>query len=152
MSSSAAVEVDAIVRRLPAWLNAVDAVNEQAARRVGVGVSDLACVHELVVDGPLPAGELARRLRLSTGAITHLVDRLVRAGLVTRVRDEADRRRVLVQVDPTARDGLLDAYAGLDQQVRHTLSRFGPAELTIIDRFVTACLTDTQALLDQDDR
>jgi DNA-binding MarR family transcriptional regulator len=144
-------EVEAIVRRLPAWLNAVDAVNEQAARQVGVGVSDLACMHELIVDGPLAAGELARRLRLSTGAITHLVDRLVRAGLVTRVRDEDDRRRVLVQVDSAARDGLLGAYAGLDRQIRHTLTKFDTTELAVIDRFVAACLADTQALLGQDE-
>lgn len=57
--------IDSIVRRLPLWFGAVDAVNEQAARELGIGVSDLACVHELVVDGPLPAGELARRLRLT---------------------------------------------------------------------------------------
>ncbi|MCA0252612.1 MAG: MarR family transcriptional regulator [Actinobacteria bacterium] len=143
--------IDDIVRRLPAWISAVDAVNEHAARQAGIGVSDLACVHELVVDGPLPSGELARRLRLSTGAVTHMIDRLIAAGLVTRTRDDNDRRRVFIQVDPAARAGLLDAYAGLDHQIRRTLSRFTAAELAVIDRFVADCLTDTQALLDQDE-
>lgn len=142
--------VDDIVRRLPAWFTAVDAINARAARQVGIGVSDLACVHELIVDGPLASGELAQRLRLTTGAITHMIDRLVSAGLVTRVRDEADRRRVFVQVDPAARAGLLQTYAGLNRQVRRTLSRFGPDELAVIDRFVAGCLHDTQALLAED--
>jgi DNA-binding MarR family transcriptional regulator len=46
----------------------------------------------------MPAGELARRAGLSPAAVTAAVDRLERAGYVVRVRDEEDRRRVLVDV------------------------------------------------------
>lgn len=103
-------------RGIPGWLSAVDAVNEAIARQAGVGPSDLSCLHEVIVDGPLPAGELARRLRLTTGAITHMIDRLTQAGLVQRVRDGGDRRRVLVEAVPQARAQMFERYRRLDSQ------------------------------------
>ncbi|WP_226360129.1 MarR family winged helix-turn-helix transcriptional regulator [Pseudonocardia sp. ICBG1142] len=145
MSSEEAVEL--IVRLLPPWLSAVQAVNEVIAREAGVGASDLRCVHELVVDGPLPAGELARRLHLTSGAITHMVDRLTAAGLVCRVQDRRDRRRVLVEADPVARERLIKRYTMLDEQVRRTLAQFTAAERAVVARFVEASVRDIRALL-----
>ncbi|ALL79984.1 hypothetical protein AD006_32355 (plasmid) [Pseudonocardia sp. EC080610-09] len=132
---------------MPSWLAAVQAVNEVIAHEAGVGASDLRCVHEVVVDGPLPAGELARRLQLTTGAITHMLDRLTAAGLVERVRDTRDRRRVLVEADPEARQQLLGQYKPLDEQMRTTLLEFSVEEQAVIARFVEACVRDTRGLL-----
>nr|WP_255669214.1 MarR family transcriptional regulator [Aeromicrobium duanguangcaii] len=49
-------------------------------------------------DEPLSVGELGARLHLDSGTLTPLLKRLAAAGLVTRSRDEADERRVLVSV------------------------------------------------------
>lgn len=141
--------VERIVRCLPPWLSAVDAVNEVVAREAGIGPSDLACLHEVIVDGPLPAGELARRLRLTTGAITHMIDRLVEAALVQRVRDAADRRRVRIEAVPEALEHMLDRYGRLDVQTRTTLAGFSADEQEVIARFIETSLHDTRALLDE---
>jgi len=66
------------------------------ARRMGTNATDMAAVGELVQHGPLGVAELARRLGIRTASATVLVDRLERAGHVERVRDTADRRRVVV--------------------------------------------------------
>ena len=50
--------------------------------------------------GSLSAGELAARVSLSQGTVTDILNRLEKRGLITRVKDSQDRRRVLVQ--PTA--------------------------------------------------
>jgi DNA-binding MarR family transcriptional regulator len=42
--------------------------------------------------------QLARTLLLTAASVTHRVDRLERAGLVRRVPDAADRRRVSVEL------------------------------------------------------
>jgi DNA-binding MarR family transcriptional regulator len=42
-------------------------------------------------------GELARQTNLTTGAVTGVIDRLERHGLVVREHDAVDRRRVLVR-------------------------------------------------------
>ena len=47
---------------------------------------------------PMTVGELGARLRLDSGTLTPVLKRLEQAGLVTRRRDSADERRVLVAV------------------------------------------------------
>jgi len=49
-------------------------------------------------DHPLTVGELGSRLRLDSGTLTPLLKRLEAAGHVVRRRDDADERRVLVEV------------------------------------------------------
>jgi DNA-binding MarR family transcriptional regulator len=52
----------------------------------------------LGLEGPLSHSTLAQRAGCSAPSTTGLVDRLQREGLVERVRDEDDRRVVLVQL------------------------------------------------------
>lgn len=47
---------------------------------------------------PMTVGALGERLRLDSGTLTPLLKRLESAGLVTRRRDHADERRVLIGV------------------------------------------------------
>ncbi|GIH23037.1 hypothetical protein Aph01nite_13470 [Acrocarpospora phusangensis] len=98
----------------------VDTVGQAAAARIGINQTDLICLNALFRDGPMTAGQLAAAIGLTSGATTTAVDRLVRAGYVTREGDPADRRRVLVVAsEEGARhafalfDGLLEAVARL---------------------------------------
>jgi DNA-binding MarR family transcriptional regulator len=58
---------------------------------------------ELLNGAPLSVGTLGTRLDMDTGTITPLVKRLEGAGFVTRTRDPADERRVLVDLTPRGR-------------------------------------------------
>jgi DNA-binding MarR family transcriptional regulator len=58
---------------------------------------------ELLDGAPVGVGALGGRLGMDTGTITPLVKRLEAAGLVTRTRDTADERRVLVDLTPAGR-------------------------------------------------
>jgi len=49
------------------------------------------------------AGELARIAELTSGTMTARLDQLERQGLVRRVRDQNDRRSVLVELTPAGR-------------------------------------------------
>lgn len=57
---------------------------------------------ELYSGAPRAVGELGNKLAMDTGTITPLLKRMQASGLVTRVRDTADERRVLVDLSPTA--------------------------------------------------
>jgi DNA-binding MarR family transcriptional regulator len=69
--------------------------------------SDLAASHGLtgpqalllkaLQHGKLSAGELASRVSLSQGTVTDILNRLEKRGLIMRLRDTSDRRRVLVE-------------------------------------------------------
>jgi DNA-binding MarR family transcriptional regulator len=73
------------------------------ASRSGINVTDMQCINLLQLRGPMTPGQLAEAMFLTTGgAITAVIDRLEKAGMVRRSRDERDRRRVLVEA---AEDG-----------------------------------------------
>jgi DNA-binding MarR family transcriptional regulator len=76
---------------------ATDVVDELVSELLGVNRTDARCLDILDQHGSMSAGDLAEASRLSTGAITAVIDRLERSGLARRVPDPADRRRVLVE-------------------------------------------------------
>ncbi|PSJ37885.1 MarR family winged helix-turn-helix transcriptional regulator [Allosphingosinicella deserti] len=70
--------------------------DRRMAERLGLGYNDYRCLDLLLARGAMQAGELARAIGFTTGAVTGIVDRLVRAGFVERAVDSADLRRVVV--------------------------------------------------------
>jgi DNA-binding MarR family transcriptional regulator len=81
---------------------ATDVVDEVISQLLGINRTDARCLDILDQHGSMSAGNLAEASRLTTGAITAVIDRLERAGLARRVPDPADRRRVLVELTPKA--------------------------------------------------
>src|SRR5260370_36969272 len=75
---------------------------QTVASRVGVSSSDLECLDFLNIEGRVTAGRLAELTGLTTGAITGVVDRMEKAGLVRRERDESDRRKGFIAIVPEA--------------------------------------------------
>jgi DNA-binding MarR family transcriptional regulator len=75
-------------------------------------------------------GNLAERLRIQHHSAVELVDRLAEAGLIMRVHDPQDRRRVLLALTETAEARLADLSAIHLQE----LQALRPALLEILDR------------------
>src|SRR5258708_33794037 len=73
---------------------------QTVANVTGISGSDLECLDFLNLEGRVTAGRLAELTGLTTGAITGVVDRLEKAGLVRRERDETDRRKVFIATVP----------------------------------------------------
>jgi DNA-binding MarR family transcriptional regulator len=91
-----------------------DAMDAAAAAFFGIHRTDLSLLDVLqLAGGPISAGELARRGTLSPAAVTAALDRLERAGYVRRVRDERDRRRVLVEVTDKMLETAREVYGPL---------------------------------------
>lgn len=75
--------------------------NQAVADHLSLHPTDLQCLNLLSLEAaPVTTGRIAELTGLTTGSATRLVDRLERAGYVTRARDTADRRRVLVATVP----------------------------------------------------
>jgi DNA-binding MarR family transcriptional regulator len=64
----------------------------------------LMALQHLAADGPLTVGELALHLGLSKAATTELVDRIKAKGLVDRIHDDRDRRRVFIWLTEKGRE------------------------------------------------
>ncbi|MET9518455.1 MarR family winged helix-turn-helix transcriptional regulator [Streptomyces sp. NPDC002994] len=75
--------------------------SQAVADHLGLHPTDLQCLNLLNLEtGPVTIGRVAELTGLTTGSATRLVDRLERAGYLTRRRDTQDRRRVLVEAVP----------------------------------------------------
>lgn len=96
--SDIADEVIVAIRRV---IRAVDLHSRMLAASHGLTGPQALILKELR-SGSLSAGELAARISLSQGTVTDILNRLEKRGLVKRVRDTEDRRRVLVEVTADA--------------------------------------------------
>ena len=93
-------DLDAATAGLRALIIAGDQYRLQVATYFGMGLSDSFAISNLLVNGALTHGELARLVGVSTSGATVLVDRMQAAGIAQRVTDPDDRRRVLVELTP----------------------------------------------------
>ena len=110
-----------------------------AAERLGISPTDLGCLDIVQGRAGLTAGELASASGLTTGAVTAVVDRLERAGLARRVRDESDRRKVNVEVTDRHYREADQIWGPLMEEWQRVLtSRFTAAELATITEFLNA--------------
>jgi DNA-binding MarR family transcriptional regulator len=109
-------------------------LDEAAAAYLGINPIDGRAVDVIDQHGRITAGELARELRLSTGAVTALVDRLERAGYARRVRDQDDRRRVLIEVTPVVRELSAQIY-GAPEDALAFAEAFSDEELDVLHRY-----------------
>jgi DNA-binding MarR family transcriptional regulator len=132
--------VGAITRAVQELQDATDLIDELAARRLGVNRTDLRCLSRLTARGPLTASELAAAAGLTGGAATTAIDRLERAGLARRVRDAADRRRVLVHLTDRAHQAGREIWGPIVTDALAELRRFTSAELEVIETFLHRAL------------
>ena len=94
---------------------ATDMFDHSVADYVGLDRTAYRCLDILDQEGPMTAGRLAQRARLSPGAMTALLDRLEKRGFARRTRDTVDRRRVLVEVTPELRQMAAELYGTPDE-------------------------------------
>jgi predicted transcriptional regulator len=107
-----------------------------ASEALGLAPTDLVCMCLLQLHGPATPGWLAEMTSLSTGAVTGVVDRLERAGYVTRAQDPQDRRRVIVGADLERFDRDIQRHApARSPATLDFLRRYPAAQLNTVRRF-----------------
>ena len=127
-----------------AYQRAVDAFDEAVADRFGLNRSDLRCL-DVLFGGAMSAGHLAEAAALSPAAMTTLIDRMEKKGYVRRVRDTADRRRVLVEMTERAKERAWRTYGPLVEEGDTLLSCYTAEQLALISNF----LRDSRELTDR---
>lgn len=118
------------------------------ADEVGLGATDQKTLFLLRGLGPLTAGEIAQHTGLTTASVTNLIDRLEHKGFVRRVRDTADRRRVIVE-PVAARLAELDRTFGqIQTSFDSLLDTFSDEQLATIVDFLHRANAYSRAMLD----
>jgi DNA-binding MarR family transcriptional regulator len=122
--------------------------HQAIAGKLGLNVTDTRCFELMsrYSEGPLTAGDLSRATGLTTGAVTGILDRLERAGLVERYRNAIDRRKVFVRPRLEALQRVGRLYEGLATASLKHASRYPTKELELIKDYLEGSL---QVLRDQ---
>lgn len=100
-----------------------------------------------VVEGnaaPIASGELAERMHVSSGTTTSLIDNLERRGLVVRLTDPDDRRRVLIDITPAAQELLDELLPEVSRLMTHLFGQLSDSKLIAL----RATLDDIRASMD----
>src|SRR5690606_16798388 len=70
----------------------------------GLTQTEFAILEALFHKGPMLLGEVQKKILVSSGGITFLIDRLAKRGLVTRRLCESDRRARWAELTPAGRE------------------------------------------------
>jgi DNA-binding MarR family transcriptional regulator len=111
---------------------------QQAAASLGLGVTEMKALSILLREGPHTAGALMDRLNLTSGAVTGLVDRLLRKGVAHRETDPFDRRRVIISVDAEALASGPNPYAAIGAAFDALHATYSTEELLLIEAYLEA--------------
>ncbi|MCX4699562.1 MarR family winged helix-turn-helix transcriptional regulator [Streptomyces sp. NBC_01373] len=116
---------------------------QEMAQRLGLNVTDLLCFACVLKAGEdlLTAGDLAEHAHVTTGAVTGILNRLVRAGFVTRVPDPSDRRRVRVAAVPSAVARVHALYEPYYARLNALFADYSADEIAVLTDWFTRTTT-----------
>jgi len=94
--------------------------------------------------------DMAKRCWVKPATLTGVVDTLERAGYVSRVRDEADRRVVWLHVTDEGRTRALEIGAQLRSAFRPTTVEQDPAKAAIVRQYLMELITTYRDPIDRE--
>jgi MarR family transcriptional regulator, organic hydroperoxide resistance regulator len=116
-------------------------LQQSIAEKMQLNVTDAECIDFLMEMGPSTAGDLAKATRLTTGAITSVIDRLAKAGFVKREKDPSDRRKVIVRFIPKKHEKAKKYYAAMAADVYTLFSGYSAKDLNLLQKHSDALAT-----------
>jgi DNA-binding MarR family transcriptional regulator len=110
--------------------------HEAAAERLGINATDLKCLELAVGEDEITPTRLAELTGLTSGAITGVLDRLERRGIVRREADPDDRRKVVVRVDPDRAAEIAALYVPFLAATTELLAGWSPAQRSALTDYL----------------
>ena len=111
-------------------------LNHQVSGRLELRGSDLACLDLISAYGPVSPTELARLAGQHPATLTGILDRLERGGWITRDRDPADRRGVVIRAARDRARDVLRLYAGMNSAMDEICDGYTDQDLELLAGFL----------------
>ncbi|MDL9978408.1 MarR family winged helix-turn-helix transcriptional regulator [Microbacterium sp. ASV49] len=122
---------------------------QKAAASYGLGVTDMKALDVLMRGGAQTAGQLGTALSLTSGAVTGVVDRLVKRGLAKREADAGDRRRVVVVADFATIASGANVYQGIGEAFRELHQSLTTEQLAFLVDYTERSIALTEQAIDE---
>ncbi|OXM45366.1 MarR family winged helix-turn-helix transcriptional regulator [Amycolatopsis alba] len=130
-----------VMQRLRDWAAGFGDLNRHLAVWMRLPASDAHALGQITwaaeAGTPLSPVELSRRIAMTTGATTILLNRLEDAGHVQRSRESSDRRRVTLRPTPAAREHARRFLTFAGAEIAATLRAADPEELRVVTTFLS---------------
>jgi DNA-binding MarR family transcriptional regulator len=117
--------------------NKADVFDDVASEILSINRTDMRAMDIVSRRGRVTAGELAKEAGLTTGGVTAVVDRMERAGLLKRVRDPDDRRRVWLETTPLVLEKTMPIWGPMQELWESWARNLTRAQLEFLLRFLT---------------
>lgn len=127
MGQSTTAQLRRFYRAFSDLVRAYQFRDRECAGEFDISVADWYPLELLVESGPLPMGELARRLNLDVSTVTRTVDRLEDRRAVARKRSSSDRRVCLVQATAAGRSLVSKIQSRLMEELREVIASVEPS-------------------------
>src|SRR5688500_6229237 len=107
---------------------AVAAHSQADIARSGLTPMEFGILEALHHKGPMLLGEVQKKILVTSGGVTYLVDRLAARELVERRRCESDRRAYYAALTPAGEELIREIFPRHAQALRHALAGLDEAE------------------------
>jgi len=109
---------------------------EPLLNEAGLTVTQLGVLEVILHKGAMTHRDLRRKVLTSAGNMTDLVDKLEARGLVRRVRDEADRRLVRVELTEQGQNLIEVLFPRHAADIAGAMSGLSAEELSLLSRLL----------------
>jgi DNA-binding MarR family transcriptional regulator len=93
-------EIVYLIRKL---MQAGALYSKELNKKYNVSAPQLATLRVLLHDGTMPPSQIARQVMVNASTMTGVIDRLEKKGLVSRLRNDPDRRIIRVELTEAGR-------------------------------------------------
>ena len=125
------LEVEGIVDRIGGINRRLNRTLDETLAEFGLDMGEYKVMNSLTQIGPphrSTPGRLAKRMELSSGAMTNRLDRLEEADLIRRLPDPEDRRSVMVELTDHGRETIQKAIGVQAQKEALIAAALNPGE------------------------
>ncbi|MFF3101099.1 MarR family winged helix-turn-helix transcriptional regulator [Viridibacillus arvi] len=132
-SISSLFEVVASLERK--WANEWNSQNSLGFSKTHILILDL-----LNNEGPKRPSAIAEKLQVTTGGVTVLTSKLIKAGLVKKTQNETDRRASQLDITDTGRELLSTAHHHVNEIIEKMFGMLSEEEIHTLRKIFSKCL------------
>ncbi|WP_413944660.1 MarR family winged helix-turn-helix transcriptional regulator [Bdellovibrio sp. HCB-162] len=111
--------------------------HETVASRLDLNATDMKCLTFINSSKTsVTAGDVAQFTRLTTGAVTGILNRLEKAKLIARAQDKEDRRKVILVPNEAAFKKIKPLYQSFAKSMEKLVSDYSEEDLGIVADFL----------------
>lgn len=140
LEGSDVLQISALMAALGALREAEQHLSDASLRYMKLNQTDMRALHYLIVSANRGAiatpGAIATHLKISTASTTKLLDRLERAGHITRQAHPTDRRALAISITPSTQTAAMNTVGRQQAKRFHAAARLTPAERDVVIRFL----------------